>query len=102
MSGDVSMHSDDDAPLATKPSTPRGAQNGYARQNGNGRVVSDSPMSDDDDMPLVSGCANVANHGRELIALWDLVPSHADEVRANDPRCASVEAQEGHCIRLLQ
>ncbi|KAI0373915.1 hypothetical protein BV20DRAFT_961802 [Pilatotrama ljubarskyi] len=46
------MHSDDDTPLAVKPSTPRGAQNGHVAKNGNGRVTSDSPMSEDDDMPL--------------------------------------------------
>lgn len=55
MSGDLSMLSDDDTPLAVKPSSSRGKQNGHVAQNGNGRVLSDSPMSEDDDMPLVSG-----------------------------------------------
>ncbi|OJT15298.1 DNA topoisomerase 1 [Trametes pubescens] len=51
MSGDISMLSDDDTPLSVKPSA-RGTQNGHVIQNGNGRVLSDSPMSEDDDMPL--------------------------------------------------
>ena len=53
MSGDVSMFSDDDAPLSRKQSAPNGIQNGHATQNGNGRAISESSMSEDDDMPLV-------------------------------------------------
>lgn len=64
MSGDLSMVSDDDTPLAVKPSSSGGKQNGHTAHNGNGRVLSDSPMSEDDDMPLVSGCARVAESER--------------------------------------
>ena len=55
MSGDVSMFSDDDTPLSVKPTTTNGAQNGHVAHNGNGRLDDDSSMSEDDDVPLVSG-----------------------------------------------
>jgi hypothetical protein len=55
MSGDSAMFSDDERPLAPKPTA-----NGSGLKNGNGNATgqqSDVSMSDaDDDVPLVRGC----------------------------------------------
>ena len=74
MSGDVSMFSDDDAPLGLKPSAARNPANGHVVQNGNGRSTADSSsLSEDDDMPLVSLAALGVVRGSE-VDLHALVP----------------------------
>lgn len=52
---ELSMLSDDDGPLRAQPGpSNRNGTNGHVATNGNGHYRESSPLSDDDDMPLVS------------------------------------------------
>lgn len=56
------MSSDDEKPIGLKRA--QNGQNGHVVPNGNGRVVDDSSMSEDDDMPLV--CSLSYLRGRSM------------------------------------
>ncbi len=78
MSSDSGAMSDDDRPLGANAASYGAGTNGHVNGYTNGNGVPDSPMSEDEDMPLVSGlvicnCVIVVTHqisSRSLSSLF--------------------------------
>lgn len=73
------MLSDDDRPLRAQPGPSNGnGANGHVATNGNGHYQESSPLSDDDDMPLVSQTTS--------LRLYRLIQRHLELVQSQTTR----------------
>ncbi|KAF8893784.1 hypothetical protein BD779DRAFT_1503401 [Infundibulicybe gibba] len=90
MSGDTSMFSDDDRPLASKPAPNGKHANGNGHSNGQEK---DYSMSEDDDQPLSRAARKSETNGQSTRQLKRKKPAYAESSSDEDTPLASSQAK---------